>query len=59
MPAISYNPRVLEGNNAGGFTLSFGGITIIYKHNLATDPLTYSVGNATTVLVSGSSPVPF
>jgi hypothetical protein len=58
-PPISYNPRLLEGNNAGGFTISLGGITIIYQHNLASDALKYNVGTTTVVLAAGSSPVPF
>jgi len=52
LPPISYNPRQLEGNSGGGFTITFGGITILYQHNLATDALKYQIGTGTTIFVA-------
>ncbi len=59
---ISYNPRALEGNAGGVFTITFGGITITYTHNLAADPLKYTVGStaagSAALVQCGSSPSP-
>jgi hypothetical protein len=55
LPAISYNPRVLEGNNGGGFTIAFAGISILYQHNLATDGLKYQLGTSTTIILACSA----
>src|SRR6266852_9020039 len=64
-PPISYNPRLLEVNNAGVLTMSFGGVAFTYTHNLAADPLRYTIGwtapagGTSVALVSGSSTIPF
>jgi hypothetical protein len=59
---ISYNPRVLEGNAGGVFTITFAGVTITYTHNLAADPLKYTVGatpsGAGTIVQCGAAPSP-
>jgi hypothetical protein len=54
----SYNPRTIEGVSAGALTLSVGGVTTLLRHNLPTDPLTYSIGNTTTVLSSCTTACP-
>lgn len=58
LTTISYNPRTLEGVNAGGSNFSLAGISVLVKHNLAADPLIYQVGNATAVLASCSTVTP-
>lgn len=62
MPAISYNPRLLEGNAGGVFTVTFGGVTITYTHNLPADPLKYIVGatptGAAAAIQCGLAPLP-
>jgi hypothetical protein len=59
---ISYNPRVLEGNAGGVFTITFAGVTITYTHNLAADPLKYTVGatpsGSGTIVQCGAAPSP-
>ena len=55
---MAYNPRLIEGINAGGVNLGMGGVTVLLKHNLATDPLTYQIGTATAVLATCSTVTP-
>jgi hypothetical protein len=56
--STSYNPHTLEGVVGGGFTVSAAGVTTITTHNLAADPLKYSIGTASTVLATCTTVTP-